>query len=158
MICVILVVAGHARGHVAVLIQRHVVAACVLGVGKLRFAVIRGDALLGQRDEICIEIFSLVSGTCIPGEELVTVVTGAGRGTDVSAVGDTEVHLLTGGAPEEVILSVGLDLGMQEHTVLDLDPLGIDREAALRHSGKGRFHFAGTVSIPAVEDKAHAFL
>ena len=41
---------------------------------------------------------------------------------------------------------------MQEHTVLDLTPLGIDRQAAIRHRREGIGLRACVVDIPALKD------
>ena len=55
---------------------------------------------------------------------------------------------------EEVLRRAGGRIGMQEHTVLDHMPLGIDRNTALRHRREiiRRLTTAAVVDIPPVKD------
>ena len=67
---------------------------------------------------------------CIPSEEFVSC-TCSGRHTYLSAVGYTEVHILTFRTP--VKSRVCSCIGMKEYTVLDLSPFSIYIKTAFRH-------------------------
>ena len=80
--------------------------------------------------------------------------TGSPRCIDLAASADTEVHRLCSRAPVQgvVVTTIGQEgLRMQEDTVLVADPLGIYRDTAGRHVGKGIGYGADLVGIPSCE-------
>ena len=87
----------------------------------------------------------------VPAQELVAV-TFAGRGADRSAVSHTEGQRLVIGAPIEVGIIDLRQAGMQEHTVLDLPPLGVDLNTADRHFAPGVWRSAAFIEVPALKD------
>ena len=70
---------------------------------------------------------------------------------DRSAVIDTEAGSLSA---EIVFIILDRSIGVQEDAVLDLDPLCIDDQTALRQRRKVRLLRAGVVQIPALHHKA----
>ena len=87
----------------------------------------------------------------VPAQELVAV-TFAGRGADRSAVSHTEGQRLVIGAPIEVGIIDLRQAGVQEHTVLDLPPLGVDLNTADRHFAPGVWRSATFIEVPALKD------
>ena len=69
-------------------------------------------------------------------------------------VNNTEVHRLVGGAPGETRDGGLIDARVQEDTVLDLTPLGIDGDAAVGHRGEVVGLLTQFIDIPTIEDKA----
>ena len=112
-----------------VAVRRRTVAPLVHGVGHVRVLVIRrGDR--GVVQHCCARVRMRAGLVRVPTVELVARALAGGNG-DLSAIGHAEVHGLGLRAP--VKRGVGTRIGVQEHTVLDLAPLGIDRNAALGH-------------------------
>ena len=100
----------------------------------------------------------------VPADKLVTGAPAGGK-ADRSAPGDTEVHFLAARAPVKafiigIILCTGTGIGVEEHTVLDLAPPGVDRQTAVRHGHP--VEVAGVcavlIEIPAVKDKSEGDL
>ena len=87
----------------------------------------------------------------IPTIELVARSRTERRG-NLSADIDAEVHFLVIGAP--VKRGVGTRIGMQEHTVLDLYPLGINGNAAIWHGLKFVRMSTVGIDVPAREDES----
>ena len=83
----------------------------------------------------------------------VVFIEDTGRGVYRFAVADTEVHFLIL-APESVAVVRGRIVRIQEDAVLDLPPLGVDGQAALRHlfECKRIGLSAGFVAIPSLEN------
>ena len=135
---------------VKVTVRRGAVAPLVHAFRHMRVLVVRRrDGGLIQNGS-CRKCFR---ARCIrvPAIELIACTGTGGRG-DLAAVVYTEVHLLVFGAPIQRGIRVGI--GMEEDTVLDLTPPGIDGDTALGHGGEGIGLCAGVVNIPALEDIA----
>ena len=81
-------------------------------------------------------------------------VQATGRCADLVAVADTEAHCLIRITPVDIAGAAFRIIRMQEDTVLDLPPLGVDGYAALRHRVKIIELVAGFVHKPALEDEA----
>ena len=114
--------------------------------------IIRRDRIFIQHDRIPIE--DLCTGFIgKPADEFIAVQT-AGRGADLSAVADTEVHCLFRVTPVDIARGGIRIVRMQEYTVLDLTPLGVDGQSALRHIIESKWLITGCVHIPALEDEA----
>ena len=86
----------------------------------------------------------------VPADELVIIANASDR-VDTLARIYTERSLLA--AHGEGRVRSG-NVGVEEHAVLDLNPLGIDRHAALRHGIEGVCLGACLVDVPAREDVA----
>ena len=86
----------------------------------------------------------------VPADKLVIIANASNR-VDTLARIDTERGLLA--AHGEGRVRSG-NVGVEEHAVLDLNPLGIDRHAALRHGIEGVCLGACLVDVPAREDVA----
>ena len=92
------------------------------------------------------------SGACfihVPSVELVSS-TFSFRCRDFSTVGNTEVHVLRIRAP--VKRRIRPSVRVQEDTVLDLAPFGIDRQTAFRHRCKCILVRTGRIDVPAFKD------
>ena len=121
----------------------------VFGVHVIR----RRDCIIIHHDRTTIE--DLCAGFVAEPALEHEAVQKTGRGADLSAVADTEVHILIT-APVDIAGGTVRIVRMQEDTILDLPPLGEDSYIALWHL----FIFkriglsAGAVDIPALENVA----
>ena len=87
----------------------------------------------------------------VPSVKLVASARAGGQ-RNPAEIRDSEVHILAFRAPVE--RCVAICIRMQEHTVLDLAPLGVDGKAAVGHCGEIICLRASVVDIPALEHKA----
>ena len=85
----------------------------------------------------------------VPAVELIALAHSGGD-RNLTTVGNAEVHRLIIGAP--IQRGIRARVRVQEYTVLDLTPLGIDREAAVRHRREGIGMRAELVDIPAFKN------
>ena len=85
----------------------------------------------------------------VPAVELIALAHSGGD-RDLAAIADAEVHGLASRAP--IQRGIRARVRVQEHTVLDLAPLGIDRQSALRHRGEGVLLSTLAIDVPSLEN------
>ena len=123
----------------------------IIGIRHIDVLIIWGrDAGLVERIRLAVEHVR-ASGVQIPADEL-KAGQKAGRCADMTALTDTEGHLLISRTPIDITRGAFRIIRMQEDTVLPLTPLGVNRYAAFRHGIKVVFIRAGIIQVPAFKD------
>ena len=114
----------------------------------MRIFVISGGNSLLIQPVVASVVYAIECTVGIPSAEFITC-SDAGRRTDGSVVGNTEVHLLVFRAPVQGGICSGVR--MQEDTVLDLPPLGVNRNTADHHLVECIRRCTAFIGIPAFE-------
>ena len=140
-------VACPAGRHIPRAVPRSAVAVLRLRVGRSCVHVVRSG------NSRAVQLRTVSPGlaiSCIPSQELVSVACTC-RSTDRTVISDTEGQRLAGRSPIQIGIIDRGKSGVQEDTVLDLAPLGIDRDAVDRHRRERVLTGAGLVHVPAFE-------
>ena len=140
-------VACPAGRHIPRAVPRSAVAVLRLRVGRSCVHVVRSG------NSRTVQLRTVSPGlaiSCIPSQELVSV-TCTCRSTDRTVISDTEGKRLAGRSPIQIGIIDRGKSGVQEDTVLDLAPLGVDRDTVDRHRSKCVLAGAALVHVPTLE-------
>ena len=126
-------------------------------VGRIRKVgglVIRsGDIVIIHHKSVDVKRLRIVF-VPIPAHEFI-IGTGTCGQTDFAAIIHAEDEFLLVRAPKHAIVAIGH--GVQEDTILDLAPLGINRKATSRQSGEVALLRTVVVQIPTFQDETCVF-